>query len=214
VKFSLIKWHLIPSTTVACHATSSGALRSVTDLYSPRIFGANTDFRCSCGKLDGPSYVGKTCEKCFVNVEADAKRGRRIYTGHIKLAFHIPHPLNSKDITDVFPIAPIAYRLQDDESPNAMGRKYEELVKLNFSLTDRFPQHGEPQQLSPWPSIDKSLLVAPIDNILGTSNGLFDPARRADSLLGLFFESLARFDDDVHALARACCLGIEFSGGL
>ena len=60
-------------------------------LLCPQIFGPLEDDMCSCGKLQGREYRGKTCSKCNVLVGSSKLRWERF--GHIILPFPVVNPL-------------------------------------------------------------------------------------------------------------------------
>ena len=212
--FGQLRWHFIDSGDVATHATASGVVSATEDLYSERIFGAKENFKCACGKLVGQDATDEICTVCLVRVQSDAKRARKLMLGYMKLAFHVPHPLEVKQYISVFPIAPIAYRIDDNNQPNIMGRKYENLVALNLSLKERSPDIKSRAYFEDWNNIDRSPLVNLLDDILGTKQGQLDPNAQTNSLLAVFTGALFRFDPDVYALGRACCIGLKFAGQL
>ena len=58
-------------------------------LFDERIFGAERDFECYCGKYKGPRFRGIVCEKCGVEVTRAIVRRERM--GHIELASPVAH---------------------------------------------------------------------------------------------------------------------------
>ena len=59
-------------------------------LFCARIFGPVKDYECLCGKYKRMKYKGVVCEKCGVEVTADASV-RRERMGHIELAAPVAH---------------------------------------------------------------------------------------------------------------------------
>jgi DNA-directed RNA polymerase subunit beta' len=58
-------------------------------LFCERIFGPVQDWRCHCGRYDGPAHKGQTCERCGTPVLH--RRARRSRMGHIELAAPVVH---------------------------------------------------------------------------------------------------------------------------
>jgi len=58
-------------------------------LFDERIFGAEKDFECYCGKYKGIRYKGIVCEKCGVEITRSIVRRERM--GHIELATPVSH---------------------------------------------------------------------------------------------------------------------------
>jgi hypothetical protein len=128
-------WSFAPASAVDCGQWSSGTVRTVEDLYSPKIFGPAKSVRCDCGKYAGEDMVGRLYPACgtIVADDADAARGRRM--GKIDLACHCDHPLkgpvspsrfaHAAEGLFCFPVCPLGYRTGTSGRANALGRKYE-----------------------------------------------------------------------------------------
>jgi DNA-directed RNA polymerase subunit beta' len=58
-------------------------------LFDERVFGAEKDFQCYCGKYRGIRYKGIVCEKCGVELTRSVVRRERM--GHIELAEPVAH---------------------------------------------------------------------------------------------------------------------------
>jgi DNA-directed RNA polymerase subunit beta' len=58
-------------------------------LFCEKIFGPVKDYECHCGHYKKPSFAGKICEKCGVEVTLKAVRRERM--GYINLAFPCAH---------------------------------------------------------------------------------------------------------------------------
>ncbi len=120
-----------------------GLVKTVDDLYEPKIFGATADLRCECGEMEGEDKEGQICVKCFVMVVADSLRARKIRPARIELAAWCRHPLDlGQTITD-FPIAPIAFRKTSDGDLTELGKLYEELIEESVTLRGRVETMAE-----------------------------------------------------------------------
>ncbi len=58
-------------------------------LFDERVFGAEKDYQCYCGKYKGIRYKGIICEKCGVELTRSVVRRERM--GHIELAEPVAH---------------------------------------------------------------------------------------------------------------------------
>ena len=58
-------------------------------LFDERIFGADKDFECYCGKYKGIRFRGIVCEKCGVEITRSVVRRERM--GHIELVSPVAH---------------------------------------------------------------------------------------------------------------------------
>ncbi len=116
------------------HRWSWGTVTSTGDLYSPVIFGSSRDLICECGLQGGTSQVGAYCLNCRTIVFADAAAARRCLFGMIKLPGEFLHPLGD-ELIGRFPVAPIAFRLNEAGEPNALGLKYERLSEFVGELS-------------------------------------------------------------------------------
>jgi DNA-directed RNA polymerase subunit beta-beta' len=58
-------------------------------LFCEKIFGAEKDYECYCGKYKGIRYKGIVCEKCGVEITRSIVRRERM--GHIDLCVPVSH---------------------------------------------------------------------------------------------------------------------------
>lgn len=198
------RWKLVPANVADSLRWSYGTLASRSDLYAPRVFGATSNFRCACGELFGESVVGQLCLKCRVTVEADFQLARRIRLGDMNISARCINPITKVTIFR-FPILPIFYRVSGDGSPTILGRKYEELVDINFCI----PRIDELRNSDEHPELQLA-----IDDLFGEFELSLtnEPMCEPKSLVELLFQSIALLRNDVDIVSRALGLAIEFSG--
>jgi len=101
---------------------SHGAVASVADLESEKIFGPRHSFWCGCGRYRGVKYRGLVCERC--GVELITSRSRQSRCGHIQLAAPVLHPW----------FARAAARLLDARPEELAERDGEELAQELYDL--------------------------------------------------------------------------------
>jgi hypothetical protein len=209
----MTSWKLISANDADVSRRSFGTVETVQDLYSCRIFGAKESHRCECGRLTGPSQIGKFCSYCRVWVVEDADSVRKSRFGKIDLACHWHHRAAGGYLT-LFPVAPIAFRIGQDGQPTRIGRKYEDLVQVNRRLMTELPpihtqEYYDADLLTGHPD-----LSAVVDDLVGT----FDYRGRAvlseldkldGSLIGLLQKAVSRLDSDLSVYAHACCLALK-----
>jgi DNA-directed RNA polymerase beta' subunit len=95
-------------------------------LFDQRIFGAEVDYRCACGKYAGREFDTWICDMCGVKIgEAAVLRKRRF--GHIDLGRQIPHPWFEDSVIGMIPVLPIAYR--GDRSGMELDILYSRVVR-------------------------------------------------------------------------------------
>jgi hypothetical protein len=100
-----------------------------------------------------------------------------------------------------FPIAPIAYRCDENGKPTALGRKYERLVQTGLRAElppDRAADHCEGHL-----ALDTGPILEVLIDILGCRDtNLPNPA----TLLGLLCRAIVTLDPNVAQIARSCGL--------
>jgi hypothetical protein len=96
-------------------------------IEDPRIFGAEHDDVCACGKYEGILYHGMICDRCGVKVVASAREHRRKRFGHIELAEPIQHPLVSEPARlHAFPVLPA--QVLDSEEGRRLAPHYDAII--------------------------------------------------------------------------------------
>ena len=130
------QWQIVPARHATVLGWSFGTVRSVSELYSPSVFGPEHDLSCHCGNYAGAEMVGRVCPSCGVIVAADASRLRMRRFGHVELSVPIPHPLIRSVALAVFPIAPIGLRVKSRNELTTIGSKYERLIEMNTAVRD------------------------------------------------------------------------------
>jgi hypothetical protein len=196
---ALSDWRLVPATDIDVSHWSYGAAKDVPSLYSSRTFGPKNNFRCACGKYAGEAYDNIICDRCGVKICADADAVRSERIGHILLARPCYHPI-TRGLLESFPVAPIAVRTDPDGTPNALGRKYEQLVAVNLAAAEALPSRDDAHAYYPAArDFDPTDLLAAMSAIL---TGTADHAE-GDSILGLINAALATGSAHLTALIRA-----------
>ncbi len=92
-----------PATAIArvvspekIRAWSYGAVHTIADLESEKIFGPRRSFACACGRFLGVKYRGMVCHRC--GVEVIDRRTRQDRVGHIVLPEPVVHPWHASTI--------------------------------------------------------------------------------------------------------------------
>jgi hypothetical protein len=201
-----LAWRFVPGDEGDFCNWGRGLVKSIDDLYKPRIFGPTDDLRCECGALVGEQYVGEYCFDCRIFVEADTAAARRRYMGVMYLPTLCHHPFIGRDIL-MLPVAPVGFRLDKDGKPNSLGRKYESIAALTAEVS--------PHPNSP-PSLRVSRIREDANRLLQSLLGVFGPAtglqdQPPDTLLGFFYNSLQTLDPTIPLWARCCGLAVEVS---
>jgi len=206
-------WRFTPATIEIRH-WSYGRIRTIADLYDPKIFGPTGDLRCECGKHAGREAAGALCDVCGVKVAEDSALLRRTRLGHVEIScWGCRHPLAPDQPIYGFPIAPIAYRRDVDGSVNALGRKYEALVQACMSADAALlPIEPTEQYVAKISKFDNAAVVSAIAEIVGVQGQrgrepMASPG--SDSLLGLVMQALTTNDPEISALVRSCGLALE-----
>jgi hypothetical protein len=208
-------WSFGPATEPYIRSWSYGIMETVADLYSPRIVGPSQAYRCECGTLAGLDRVGELCPECLVTVEADPALVRRRQLASVELCCICHHPITRKQLTH-FPIAPIAFRLNHQGEPNALGKKYEKLIQRNLELGQSllpprtakgfYDRHlGGDERVD---SIVSDIVVGRESEFQRISPSSLDVQ---DSLLGLLWLAIGRMSPDVCAIARSCGFTLELA---
>ena len=188
-------------------------IRTLEDVYSPKVVGPTRSLRCECGRLSGPDAVDEWSSECGVFVSEDAEKTRRQRIGRVELAFPCRHPLAPDIIINRFPVAPIAYRRDSNNQCTVLGHRYEELVNANHKIAS---VAGEPTSagfIEAIRTVDKGPLLQAMQNITGivqhhrSSNDL---TLDKDSLIGHLVRSLLALDSDISIPVRS--LGLAISG--
>lgn len=194
-------WRIQLKDFFSLFTESFGEVHTVEDLYAPSIFGGTRDLACECGKYVGRAHEGRRCEQCRVWVRSDAKILRNRLCGGIRLATGCLHPLGYDGTRFVsFPIAPIAYRTDAQGKPNALGKKYEELVRRNNAILKELPPFLTEEHFLASCRVDPRPLEEVLNAIVGVEdNGkpLAVSADESHTLLGLLLCSIASLDPDV-----------------
>ena len=185
---------------------SFGRVGSKEELYSQRIFGAARDGACECGKYAEARYEGIICDRCGVKVLGDAMTQRRRRLGHIELAFPCRHPLASSEhpLLDTWPIAPIAFRVEDDRVTE-LGEKYERLIELNHQACEALPPRNSVEYFSALKTYDPGSLEDVIATIVGR------PESEDACLLKIVMRELAAISPASAALIRSCALSLSMN---
>ena len=126
---SLLNWNFVPATTYQVISWSFGKVKTLSDLYDARYFGASMPCKCECG-LRGADSIGTVCSACGVLVTDDPTTVRRQRLGHVELNASVKHPLFESHSLRAFPIAPIYYRVDGDGTITELGKKYESLIGI------------------------------------------------------------------------------------
>jgi len=209
-----MSWELVVASGIDIHSWSFGLVTKVSDLYEPRVWGPSRDLECECGTWRGVASVGRLCIECGVVVTSDALRTRKMRLGHIKLPLPCQDPFGVS-IIEAFPVAPIAYRVDDAGCVNGLGRKYEELVNLFASMPSLEGTQAYYEKLA------DPTAGAPIRNSLydllgfngsGEAPGLSEVPK--DSLLAALFTSFVQLDGGTAALIRAFGCAIQLAGSI
>lgn len=208
-------WKFVCATDADVSRWSSGTVVTVEELYSSQIFGAKQSLRCDCGKLSGVATVGRLCSNCRVWVVEDAVSQRKRAFGKARLACHWQHPTAVGWLT-LFPIAPIAFRIGDDGEPTTIGRKYEEVVRVNQRLVAELPAPNTPSYYDAGFLDGHADLTTSLNNLLGVFGGrgraVLNELEDLDtSLMGLLHRAISRMDEDIASYARACCVSLKMS---
>jgi hypothetical protein len=183
---------------------SYGSVQSLESLYDPRTFGPTHDYRCECQKYTGRQYAGRICDRCGVLVAIDCAQERRQRLGKIEFPRPCPHPLDGSCKLSAFPIAPIAFRLDQDGTVNALGKKYERLVTCALALEAQLPPKADAQAYyTALLSLDIAELTHSMAEIMGVSSG---PTDDTSSLLPMIAQSIRTLDPNLHTLLRCCAL--------
>lgn len=201
---------------------SYGRVDTLENLYEPRIFGPEHDFQCSCGKYHGESMIGIICDECGVKLVADAAKVRRERLAHIVLPRSCPHPLDESASISEFPVAPIGFRTTAD-GVNALGRKYEDLVRTvsalqqslpPFNPSDEFELDKAREYYRALGSLDVSEVASLMREIVGVSQPPAPPSIDDDTILGLLFQAITKLDPTIHTLIHSCACVVEVSTSL
>jgi hypothetical protein len=215
------RWRLEPSSMLDNDLWSSGSIRSVSDLYSPSIFGPTRNFRCECGEYAGEGYVGRSCPSCRTRVSENAARERRTKCGKMRLSVPIFHPLVSPDDRDLYPgrsimwnllIPPIGFRLTD-ERPNLLGTAYEEVFSVNNSIAEKLPEVTSDEVFSRlMVSSEHPELTAIVARLFGSPSDITQ-ADWADpsTLISAILKGIWTLDRDVCTLIRAAGVCINLN---
>ena len=208
------EWQLVRATTADIMQWSYGQVQTVKDLYSARIFGPTRDLCCDCGELSGAKSVGRICHRCGVIVAENSASVRRSRLGHMRLAFFLSDPLSPDRKCDVFPIAPIAYRLSDGVV-TTFGRKYEALLETNARLDKEI---AGTRSLEDWPRRVEQSLLEPlrliVESILGVTPEQRVPELDSGSLFGLMVEAILHQDEHLSSITRAAAMALRVSAVL
>ena len=212
-------WSFVPAGPVDCSQWSTGTVRKVEDLYSPKIFGPAKSFRCDCGKYAGEDMVGRLCPGCgtIMTDDAEAARGRRM--GKIDLACYCDHPLKGPvppprfpegaGSLFCFPVCPLGYRTGTTGRPNPLGLKYERLVEVNVRTAAALPPRDHPDFVAASLDYDTSELLEAMRGVIGVGSTTAQAGVDGDSLLPLLCRALLSCDPEVAPLARSCLLTVR-----
>lgn len=75
---------------------SYGAVRTIADLESQKIFGPIRSYACACARFLGVKYRGVVCHRC--GIEVIDRRARQDRVGHIVLPEPVVHPWHASTI--------------------------------------------------------------------------------------------------------------------
>ncbi len=221
------RWRLIPARPSDVVNWSAGEVKSVEDLGSPRIFGPRSDLKCECGRTAGASFAGLFCPFCRTYIVTDAARERRMSMGHIELAVECRNPLtNGADAEEnaarayiaSFPVAPLSVRVAEGGATTVLGRRYEDLVRLNTHVRERWAaSHPCERRRAEGDVEGETELLTAILQIIGLSfvNGRAEPlAGQTDCLSGLLIRNILTHDEQAMVIARCCLLSLDVEARL
>jgi hypothetical protein len=200
-------WWLVPAGRLDVQSWSFGTIKQLSDFYEPKIFGPKEDLRCECGKFAGEASDDRTCDVCGVHVYANSRFARRQRIGKIDLAYPCGHPCDRSTLIEAFPVAPIEFRTKADGTANALGMKYEALLKVNVAAAASLPAKGTKEYYKAAFERDSAELVAALSLIVGRRADGNTPDE--DSLLALAIDALARGKPSASTLIRCCGYAVE-----
>jgi hypothetical protein len=209
----MIEWRFAPAVIV--RSWSLGQVSSVSDLRSQAIFGPLDDLRCECGKYEGREYDKMICDRCGVPIDSNAAWLRKTRLGHVDLAHYCRHPLGAEGgVIDAFPVAPVHYRVAAGGETNELGRKYEELLRVNEAIATELPDRRSEAYYEAIRTFDRSRLEDAIARVVGQREALDTTVSRAaehHSLLSELLSAIVRLDPAVASLVRAigCTIRVE-----
>lgn len=160
-----------------------------------------------CGKSRGPSMAGQMCDACGVLVVVDAHAERRRRLGHVRLACPCLHPLDSDLHVSAFPILPVGYRTDGKGTPNALGRKFEALIRENES------PHEAPDYYPTMVRLDRTKLQMALDDVTGARRGPTLDATTV-SVGSLVHAALADPNPNLDTLVRSWGCGLSVNAHL
>jgi hypothetical protein len=206
------RWKFVDGNEFRQHA--SGLVQTIRDLYEPSIFGAAENFRCACGAISGTNAVGNFCRQCRVLVTAEASLDRRRKLGVVPLSCLVPHPFAPSTLVDDFPVAPIAYRINADGSPNLLGQKYERLVSARDALQRELPTYPSEEYFRKFRQLDISPIVDALRGLVFGDGNTIDRVdlRAMDSLASLLVNALLRLDPEISPLLQSMGCELELHG--
>ena len=212
-----MNWELQLGRSCVFCSWSYGRVLEEADLYSQKIFGPAKDLACECGKYSGDRNVDIICDACGVKVAKDAAHLRRVRLGYVALAGPCLHPMGKgAHLVEEFPIAPIAYRTTDDGVPNALGRKYEALIRANLAAKRQLPDRDSEDFYPAWKDFDRSPLEGALRSVVGEPDhvpgSVIPSPDEADCVLARLFMALAGLDPGTPALIRAMGCMIRMEG--
>ncbi len=193
-------------------------IRTVQELYSEDIFGKAQLPKCACGALVGTNLVGQHCMTCGTNVVVDRSGKRRQLIGRLELVNFVSHPVDTNAppdwddcgvpglIINSLPIAPIAYRIDEFGKPNAIGKKYEEIVSMNEELGIKASAAINIDSEREIMRNAQAVLRFAIDDLIGFSGAI--GGARPGTMLFEFWDALITFDPNAITLARSCLLSL------
>ena len=217
VRSESMAWQLQLSDICDPARWSYGLVKTIDDLYDARIFGSTRDAACECGKYEGCEHDGVICDLCGVKVATDSAALRRTRTGHVQLYWLCTHPLGTgNDWIYEFAVAPIAYRLNADGTPNALGRKYEKLLQARDAVIAHVPEENrELHVLMRDRTIDRTPVQVALNDLVGVGGSESATAHELappDTVLHEVFLAIRHLDPGVSGLLHAAGCSIRYEG--
>jgi DNA-directed RNA polymerase beta' subunit len=117
---------------------SHGAVRTIVELESQKIFGPVRSFACECGRFLGAKYRGVVCHRCGVEVIENIVRTYR--AGHIELPEPVVHPWHASTIAAILDMG--VREAQNANATELRDRLRDASYQLTFTaleLRDRKP---------------------------------------------------------------------------